>query len=243
MIGVCIPTHNEQALIAHCLQAVLAAASHRALCNEPVVITVVLDGCTDNTAAIAAAYPVSCLSIPRSNVGIARAVGMEHLIQLGVRWLACTDADSCVSRSWLADQLALNADVVCGTVEVRDFSAYGASAKQVQRHFRQNYQDRDDHRHVHGCNLGMTPAAYLQAGGFMPLACSEDQALVDQLERNGARIAWSARPRVVTSARVHSRVEGGFASALRRTAPPSAGQPATSHPLPSLTEDPQPSAG
>ena len=79
-----------------------------------------------------------------------------------------------------------------------------------------HYQDCDGHRHVHGANLGVAAQAYRRIGGFAALACSEDQALVDRLEQGGARIAWSCLPRVTTSARPHSRVEGGFASALRK---------------------------
>lgn len=245
MIGICIPAHNERDLIARCLDAVLAAARHRELQHEPVIIAVILDGCTDDTAAIAATFPVTCLSIPRSNVGIARAIGMQHLIQRGARWLASTDADTVVAHDWLAAQLALGAEVVCGTVDAHDFSAHGHEAQQVLHGFRSHYQDADGHRHVHGANLGMTTDAYLRAGGFPPLACSEDQALVDQLVRDGANIAWSARPRVITSARALSRVEGGFASALRNGAMilPRPASPSFTTTLLPLSEEPHPSAG
>lgn len=46
------------------------------------------------------------------------------------------------------------------------------------------------------------------------MACSEDVALVRSLEAVGAKIAWSARPRVTTSARRLARASGGFADAL-----------------------------
>lgn len=79
-----------------------------------------------------------------------------------------------------------------------------------------SYQDRDGHRHVHGANLGIAASIYRTLGGFEALACSEDQALIDRFERAGVAIAWTARPRVVTSARPFSRINGGFASTLRR---------------------------
>ncbi|SEK11231.1 glycosyltransferase family 2 protein [Achromobacter sp. NFACC18-2] len=216
MIGVCIPAHNEERHIQDCLRAVTRAARHRRLGREAVKIVVVLDHCMDRTAPFAAAWPVDCVAIQARNVGMARAAGAQHLLRAGARWLAFTDADSRVSPAWLADQLSLDAEVVCGTVSVTGWEAHGALAQRAQRAFVRHYQDCDGHRHVHGANLGVAAQAYRRIGGFAALACSEDQALVDRLEQGGARIAWSCLPRVTTSARPHSRVEGGFASALRK---------------------------
>lgn len=78
------------------------------------------------------------------------------------------------------------------------------------------YCDADGHRHIHGANLGISSAAYLGVGGFQPLKSSEDVALVKALQINGASIAWSAAPRVVTSARRNYRAPGGFGEALAR---------------------------
>ena len=61
----------------------------------------------------------------------------------------------------------------------------------------------------------MCAQAYQRAGGFEPLACSEDVALVEALQRSGATIAWSAAPRVMTSARTDARARGGFGDTLR----------------------------
>lgn len=120
-----------------------------------------------------------------------------------------------MSPRWLVDQLSLNAEVVCGTVGVSGWSEHGVHAQHARQAFERAYQDKDGHRHVYGANLGVAAWAYRRIGGFDALPCSEDQALVDRLQQGGARIAWSNVPRVVTSARPHSRVEGGFASALR----------------------------
>ncbi len=64
--------------------------------------------------------------------------------------------------------------------------------------------------------MGFSTEAYLWAGGFAPLAVSEDVSLVQALLGSGARIAWSAAPRVTTSARFLGRLSGGFADYLRR---------------------------
>jgi len=221
MIGICIPAHDEERHIAACLRAVTQAARHPLLQAEPVRIVVVLDYCRDGTARLAAAWPVQCLAIRARNVGVARATGSQLLLDAGARWLSHTDADTIVSPRWLVDQLSLAADVVCGTVGVAGWAAHGPRAQALQRHFAAHYQDRDGHRHVHGANLGVAAQAYRRVGGFAPLTCSEDQTLVDRMAQAGCTIAWTALPRVTTSARPYSRVEGGFATALR-TADPAA---------------------
>lgn len=216
MIGVCIPAHDEEDLIGRCLDSVFCAAAHADLQGETVAVVVVLDSCQDATESAVRRWPAIPLPIAARNVGKARALGSEYLLLLGARWLAFTDADTTVSRSWLAEQLALQSDVVCGTVQVADWSAHGVQADTARRHFETTYTDRDGHRHVHGANLGISAWHYRQAGGFDARTCGEDQDLVDRLAAGGARIAWSARPRVMTSGRAYSRVADGFAGALRQ---------------------------
>jgi len=214
MIGIVIPAHNEEACLGDALAAACRAAAHRGLNGEDVCIVVVLDACTDASEDVARAWPVTVLSIHERNVGRARAIGADHLIAGGARWLAFTDSDSVVSDTWLVDQLGLGSDVVCGSVQVCDWSAHGAHGHLLSRHFQTHYQDADGHAHVHGANLGMSTQAYLRAGGFAPLACSEDVALVEALMACGASIAWSAVPRVTTSARCDARARGGFGDTL-----------------------------
>ncbi|WGS54994.1 glycosyltransferase (plasmid) [Paraburkholderia sp. D15] len=211
MLGVIVPAHNEEALLAPCLAALITASRHEDLAAEPVRIMVVLDACDDFSGAIARAYGVETLSLDARNVGIARATGADWLLAHGARWLAFTDADSRVSARWLTSQLALNADAVCGSIAVDDWSEHPES---VREHFQKTYTDADGHRHIHGANLGVSAHAYLRAGGFPPLTCSEDVALVDRLIAIGAHIAWSAAPRVITSARTAARARGGFGDTL-----------------------------
>ncbi|HIV69372.1 MAG TPA: glycosyltransferase [Candidatus Aquabacterium excrementipullorum] len=215
MIGVVIPAHNEEACLHACLHAVLEAARHPELLGEPVRVAVVLDDCSDGSHAVAIQHPVDVLQVQARNVGAARAAGARHLLQAGARWLAFTDADTVASPGWLMAQLRLGAQAVCGSVEVADWSPHGDRSQQVRRHFEQHYRDADGHRHIHGANLGVCAQAYQRAGGFEPLACSEDVALVEALQRSGATIAWSAAPRVMTSARTDARARGGFGDTLR----------------------------
>ncbi|MBC7549227.1 MAG: glycosyltransferase family 2 protein [Polaromonas sp.] len=211
MIGVVIPAHNEQTLIAACVDSIHQAARCSQLQGEDVQIVVVLDHCHDLTGELARQHGALTLPINDQNVGMARAAGAELMVSQGARWLAFTDADSVVSPQWLSSQLALKCDAVCGTVSVSEWAGYG---ERMRRHFEATYTDADDHRHIHGANLGVNTAAYLLAGGFQPLRSSEDVALVARLIDVGASVAWSASPRVVTSARKTFRAPGGFGATL-----------------------------
>ena len=214
MIGIVIPAHNEEECIATAVSAAAAAARHPRLAGEPVEILVVLDSCHDLTGVRAGQHGARTLSLRGRNVGFARAAGAAALLAMGARWLAFSDADTRVSDGWLAEQLALGTDAVCGTVSVEDWSCHGESASLLREHFQRHYRDVDGHSHVHGANLGVSASAYRRAGGFKHLRCSEDRQLVDALAASGASIAWSARPRVVTSARRDMRAQGGFGSHL-----------------------------
>jgi glycosyltransferase involved in cell wall biosynthesis len=214
MICIVIPAHNEEQVIGETVRAARLAASDARLGGERVEIVVVLDGCTDATSVHATRAGARTVSIRARNVGVARAVGAEAGLAMGARWLAFTDADTQVSASWLVDQLVLDADAVCGCVGIQDWSSHGLHAGWLRAHFLRTYSDADGHRHIHGANLGVSAFAYRRAGGFRHLACNEDVELVRALERSGARIAWSAKPRVVTSARREGRARGGFADAL-----------------------------
>lgn len=219
MLGIVVPAHNEEAYLQRCLAALHIAASHPALDGEPVLIHIVLDDCDDGSEDVLKRWqlghagdlaPLTYSQIDKHKVGAARASGADRLVRLGVRWLAFTDADTEVSPEWLVQQLALGVDVVCGSVAVDDWSPHAGHAGLLRTHFSEHYNDRDGHRHIHGANLGVSAAAYLAAGGFESVPCHEDVYLVAALERIGARFAWSAAPRVVTSARTNARARGGF---------------------------------
>lgn len=226
MIGIVIPAHNEELYLDACLRAARSAAADPALNGELVRIIVALDSCTDHSQAIverhAAQAGADCaidyLHVAARNVGITRAAGVRHMLQLGARWLAFTDADTEVAPTWISEQLRLNVDVVCGTVAVSDWTPHRHNAELLCQHFHNSYTDADGHRHIHGANMGVSASAYLRAGGFEPLECSEDVALVDALQRTGARFCWSAAPRVTTSARCDAKARGGFGDTLLRYA-------------------------
>ncbi len=213
MLGVIVPAHNEEDHIAACIAAIQVAARCPRLDGEAVRIVVVLDACSDRTGSISRSLGATTVVADARNVGIARDRGARVAIDAGARWLAFTDADSLVAHDWLSTQLDQRTDAVCGTIEVRNWGEYGDHMRQ--QHLT-TYTDADGHRHIHGANLGVSTIAYENVGGFPPLRSSEDVALVQALYRNGASIAWSAAPRVVTSARRRYRAPGGFGETLAR---------------------------
>ena len=211
MLAVIVPAHNEAEHISACVQALSVAARCERLNGEAVTVIVVLDACSDATAALARSAGAVTISVNARNVGFARARGADLALQRGARWLAFTDADTLVAPDWLAAQLALGCDAVCGTVAVSDWSSHGERTRQ---HHDTTYRDVDGHRHIHGANLGVSASAYRRVGGFRPLHSSEDVALVEALQACAATIAWSAAPRVVTSSRRNYRAPAGFGAAL-----------------------------
>lgn len=213
MIGVVVPAHNEQALLGDCLEALLCAADDA---GEEVRILVVLDACTDRSREIARACGVQTLAIDAGNVGYARHAGAAHLLDQGVRWLACTDADSRVPRNWLRQQLAFNADAVCGTVSIEEWDPQHSA--EVRQRYQNLYQPGEGHRHIHGANLGVCAQAYRRVGGFRPLAVHEDRYLIEDLQRSGASIVWTALNGVRTSSRLDCRARGGFGDYLKALA-------------------------
>lgn len=211
MIGIVVPAHDEEERIAACVRSLRHAAAHPGLAGEPVEIIVALDACQDQTGALARQLGARTVELSARNVGLARQAGAKVALTCGARWLAFTDADSVVAPDWLAAQLALDAEVVCGTIAIEDWGVYG---ERMSRHFDLTYSDTDDHSHIHGANLGVSAEAYARAGGFAGLPTGEDVALVEALRASRARIAWSRAPRVVTSVRPNFKAPGGFGATL-----------------------------
>jgi len=217
MIGIVIPAHNEERYISQCLESVLLAVEHPSLKDQLVEILVVLDDCSDSTEAMVAAMGIQSIGVSFQNVGKTRAVGAEQLLKAGARWLAFTDADTVVPPDWLARQIEFDADAVCGTVEVDSWREYGEA---VRTQYLALYQFIENHRHIHGANLGLSAEAYQNAGGFKHLMAHEDVQLVADLERIGARIVWTATNPVLTSARRDYKCRGGFGDYLASLMPP-----------------------
>lgn len=228
-VGVVVPVHDEDGHLSICLEAIGEALAAIPPTVERFAVAV-LDSCVDRSASIARAWvePEPAIRHARHvqlrNVGAARAFGMQVVLERFARrtpsriWLTTTDADSCVPRSWLTDQLALAADgvdAVAGAIEVNDWTLHPPGTRERFAAFYEPPGSDDTHTHVHGANLGVRADAYLAAGGFASLETGEDHALWNALKSAERRRVSSRRLAVITSARLAGRAPHGFSGFLR----------------------------
>lgn len=215
---VVVPVHDEEELLDRCLASLATAV---AAIRVPCEARIVLDACTDGSAAIAARHPFPVLHTDATAVGGARALGVASglaaLAHVPARrvWIANTDADSVVPANWLRLQLELarsGADVVVGTVRP-DFDDL---APRHRRLWLETHIPGRPNGHTHGANLGIRADAYLAAGGFGGVAEHEDVGLVDACRAAGAVVVASDAAEVVTSGRFIGRTPGGYAGYLRQ---------------------------
>jgi len=231
-IDVVVPAHDEEDGIARCVDA-LAAAVRRLHEERPgvaVQVTIVLDGCTDDTAArltdataaepLWAAVRLDVLTTRHLGVGRARATGTASALATGpdpaTRWLAHTDADSRVDEVWLvqqADAAAAGADVLVGAVvpDPDDLDPL------VLARWARAHPPGATLGHVHGANLGVRGDVSLAVGGFEPVPEHEDVRLVGRARALGFDVRATTDAPVVTSGRFTGRTPGGYAEHLRRT--------------------------
>ncbi|CAB3795426.1 hypothetical protein LMG27177_03844 [Paraburkholderia fynbosensis] len=212
MLGVVIPAHNAADYMARaCARSSRPHGILRSLANRSESLWSSIAVLTQPVTLPAHSTHMSYLSRPATSVS--RATGAAAALAERARWLAFTDADTTVAPDWLVQQLLCRADAVCGVISVTDWRGHSDA---VRENFVTTYRDADGHRHIHSANLGVSASAYSLVKGFQPLATNEDVALVEALIAAGATVAWSAAPRVTTSARLDSRAPGGFGDALRQ---------------------------
>jgi hypothetical protein len=161
-------------------------------------------------------------------VGRARHAGIRHALSnlhpyVPLQtWIATTDGDSTVPRSWLLEQLALaddGFDAVAGTIQVTDWRGHSTELARAFERFYAPDGCSDEHGHVHGTNMGVRADAYESAGGFSELETGEDHALWAALGSSGRRTLSTRRLVVTTSARLCGRAPRGFADFLARFQP------------------------
>ena len=222
-----VPAHDEADRLGRCLDALDRAVATARTAGLAARVVVVLDACTDGSAARVAARRGTFVVHGRwRRVGAARAAGCAaalrdaaaHGTGPAATWLACTDADSTVPFDWLTHHARLadrGADAVRGTVVVDDWTAWPAAVEAAHR---AGHRADERHPHVHGANLGVRGSAYLAAGGFAPVASHEDVGLVAALHATGARVVATGCAAVRTSGRPAGRAPDGFSAHLRRLA-------------------------
>ena len=228
--GVVVPVHDEERLLPAALASLDRAIRHVSASSAvPIRVVVVLDDCTDRSGQVVERWKklggdlggrrsIEILEVAFRNVGQARRAGCLALLDCWSDvvpdhiWLATTDADSQVPRTWISAQMRARADggqVWIGPVEVRDWSDRSpGTAEAWRRHY------AAEHTPVHGANFGIDAQTYLEAGGFPGLTSSEDRALFEQAVRRGAVVRGHLAVPVATSGRRKARAPLGFAHAL-----------------------------
>ena len=225
-VAVIVPAADEQERIAACLAAIDEARRQLLASDLGVVsveVMVVLDACTDGTAAIVAGFAraghVRAITTDARCVGAARRLGAQAAIDSGGSperlWLANTDADSAVPADWLTRMVAAagaGTELVLGTVlPGAGLSAALRTAWLAPHHL------IEGHPHVHGANLGIRADTYLGLGGWNgELSCDEDVDLADRAAAAAEiPILRTASIPVLTSARIAGRAPNGFSSYMR----------------------------
>ena len=249
-VAVVMPAHDEEDHLGRALHALQRSADalHSVRPDVAVRATVVLDCCTDSSAAIATGYAAtdprfSVLEVAYRSAGASRAAGVRasgigvplqrppgrrwtRPPRAGRTWLANTDADSRVPENWLVRQLELaeaGADAVLGSVEPDP----AGMDPELLRRWRERHPFHENHPHIYGANFGVRASAYLAAGGFARITSEEDRTLVQSLRRRAFTVTATDSTRVMTSGRTHARAPHGFGNYLRglgQLLPPPAGE-------------------
>lgn len=222
---VSVPAHNEEGLLAGCLVSV-GAALDALRARRPDIATAVcvgLDRCTDRSGEVATAHGALSVRTGAPGVGPARdaaiALGLDALAVTDPSraWVACTDADTVVDPAWLVRHVSWaeqGFDLLVGTVEPREDVNPSIAAIWHGLH-----DLVEDHRHVHGANLGIRGSHWRLAGGFGDRSLHEDADLVARVRSVTERWVATDTLRVRTSGRLTSRVRGGFATFLSQLDP------------------------
>lgn len=243
-VAIAIPARDEAGSIGGCLAAIEVAAARAAPWLASLTVVVSANNCSDDTAAVAAAFPAARITLQvhsvhldpaEAHAGGARRAALECAARLlpadGI--LATTDADSTVAHDWLEallGEFAQGADAVAGAITLDDGerrrlpALAGRDAEWRLAGLLAALEDRLDPRphdpaprHIWawGANLALTLPAYRQVGGLPAVPLAEDRALADRLLCHDLRLRRSTTPLVYTSARVSGRAPGGFADLIR----------------------------
>lgn len=241
--AIAIPARNEAALIGRCL----ASLAGQTVDPASLVVVVLANNCTDDTATIACGSQWPMMMVVReydfaedkAHVGTARRSAMQEAAEYSPIVLT-TDADCVADRDWVAAMLtsfAEGADAVAGRVsgdweEMRhhdpDALAIGALEweylaliGEAEARFDPRPHDPAPRHAQHcGANIGITGTMLTQIGGVPALPCGEDRALLQSVDRVGGRLRHDPRPHVTASARANGRAKGGMADALASRAHP-----------------------
>ncbi|HEY9131949.1 MAG TPA: glycosyltransferase family A protein [Dyella sp.] len=244
---VAMPVCNEADSLVPAMLALGAQNDLHGRAFHDVLVVVVLNGCTDaswdrlqslrNAQAPAWIGIDGELPVALRHAGGARRVALTTALGLATDdtdLIATTDADSTVSTTWVARQLAWmhrGCDVILGAPEVALDSTHAWPRELIQRHRREccyarwlgridawmdpcDYDPWPRHGTPSGASLGFRPTALRAAFPLPAPAVGEDRALVQRCHALDLKIRGDAQIRVTTSGRLHGRARHGMADTL-----------------------------
>lgn len=148
--------------------------------------------------------------------------------------LLTTDADTVVHREWVEANARLleSADFVFGHIAL-DTAEFAILPDVVRKRIRAEERYRDlslrlvntldpisapPHSHglSGGASIGCRASAYVEVGGFPPVASSEDVGLAERAFLDDMRVVRCRSVSVTTSCRLAGRAAGGMAETLAR---------------------------
>ncbi|BCM90291.1 hypothetical protein IAD21_02142 [Abditibacteriota bacterium] len=251
--SVIIPARDEEHSICQTLDSLAHSCdgAGRRLDSRAWEVLLLCNNCRDETAVIARTWaarrPHLAIHVvegffarPDANIGTVRRALMDaaclrleslpHDSQTP-RFIASTDADTRVERSWLwanECEIRAGADAVGGRILVETDgniksrktylcdTAYRLLAAQLESKLDPQPSDPwPRHFQFFGASLCLTPRAYRAVGGVPRVPYLEDMALERELVRADVPIRRSPRVRVRTSARESGRVACGLSTQLR----------------------------
>lgn len=232
-LAVVVPAHNEAAGIRATLDA-LAAQTDRDF-ELWVVDNVSSDGTASVVREVSAAHGlgVTVVHEPEKGTGAAADTGLRHAIAAGATHVLRTDADTLPDPGWVAAgraAFAHGADLVTGPMRARTDEVRLKRWErltlpgiigfcQVFGRFRPSNRGaefRGPYRMSPGCNLGVSAAAYVAAGGFPRTAIEdvhEDRELVNRVRRVSERVEYV--PSLLVRASIRRLRAYGLANTLR----------------------------
>jgi len=209
---IAIPVRDEAKRIGNCL----AALSRQSV--PPSHVVLLLNNCSDGTAAVVKALPETSYQLhilerqlagSAASAGIARGMAMHHaasLIDNGV--ILTTDADGEVPADWIelnVDAIEKGADAVCGRAVIDPIEAffipqnlhdddarevaYGQILDQIRSIVLPDPTDPwPRHQEDSGASLAVTASMFRRVGGVPGLPSGEDRALIESLRMIDARV-------------------------------------------------------
>ncbi len=226
-LSVIVITHNEERVIAQCLEALFGA-----LKNVHDYEVIVVDSCSrDRTVEIARRFAVTVIRLrerQRTTAGLGRYIGQQHAQGSYIFFL---DGDSVPNPSWLRKALDFlgarpDVDAITGAIAIGGRSR--DALKEYQELWRYGDKDKSGPAISTSGTLLVRRSALEDAGGFNPhIISEEDKEFFLRLIKKKHAVWWS--PDIMTAhasavytfeelrSRIRTGYHLGFGQTLRYT--------------------------